>query len=74
MSMQNVSRRLKMTHQCNDCDGTGHIDYTCGMCNGSGEGMYDGSRCQFCKGSGSDKQLCFKCNGKINIEEVVNEN
>ena len=24
----------------------------CGMCNGSGEGMWDGSSCSFCKGSG----------------------
>lgn len=24
----------------------------CAHCNGSGEGMYEGSRCSFCKGSG----------------------
>lgn len=24
----------------------------CGQCNGSGEGMYDGSRCGTCRGSG----------------------
>lgn len=27
-------------------------DGICGACNGSGEGMYDGSRCYSCKGSG----------------------
>lgn len=25
---------------------------TCSNCNGSGEGMYDGSICRYCKGSG----------------------
>ena len=24
----------------------------CGICHGSGEGMYDGSTCQYCKGQG----------------------
>lgn len=27
-------------------------DPICHYCNGSGEGMYDGSRCGFCKGTG----------------------
>jgi hypothetical protein len=26
----------------------------CGSCNGSGEGMYDGSTCHMCKGSGCE--------------------
>ena len=26
----------------------------CHRCNGSGEGMYDGSRCGFCKGTGEE--------------------
>jgi DnaJ-class molecular chaperone len=30
-------------------------DYLCGNCNGSGEGMYDGSICGYCKGSGVRK-------------------
>ena len=27
----------------------------CGDCNGSGEGMYDGSRCRGCRGSGVER-------------------
>ncbi len=27
---------------------------TCGACNGSGEGMYDGSRCHSCHGRGTE--------------------
>lgn len=27
-------------------------DYICPSCNGSGEGMYDGSNCYKCKGTG----------------------
>jgi DnaJ-class molecular chaperone len=27
-------------------------DENCNHCNGSGEGMYDGSTCSMCKGSG----------------------
>ncbi len=28
----------------------------CGQCDGSGEGMYDGSVCQTCKGMGEVRQ------------------
>lgn len=31
-------------------------DDTCPHCNGSGEGMYDGTRCRFCKGTGTEKR------------------
>ena len=34
-------------HEIDDDD-----DYICPSCNGSGEGMYDGSRCYKCKGTG----------------------
>lgn len=27
---------------------------TCGTCNGSGEGMFDGSTCSHCRGSGEE--------------------
>ena len=30
-------------------------EYICGWCNGSGEGLYDGSSCHHCKGSGVEK-------------------
>lgn len=29
-------------------------DYICPACNGSGEGMYDGSTCHKCKGTGGE--------------------
>lgn len=29
-------------------------ELTCTTCNGSGEGMYDGTRCRSCNGSGID--------------------
>ncbi len=32
-------------------------DEICGQCNGSGEGMYDGSRCSACGGSGVEGTL-----------------
>jgi DnaJ-class molecular chaperone len=35
---------------CDLCDDEGTI--TCERCNGSGEGMADGSTCQTCHGSG----------------------
>lgn len=36
-----------------DFDEADEIDEDiCPNCNGSGEGMYDGSRCHVCKGSG----------------------
>lgn len=28
------------------------VEYTCPACNGSGEGMYDGTRCRQCNGTG----------------------
>lgn len=31
-------------------------DNLCGQCNGSGEGMYDGSRCSSCHGSGVEQE------------------
>jgi len=33
-------------------------DDICGGCNGSGEGMYDGSTCNTCRGSG---EVCGAC-------------
>jgi len=37
-----------------DRDDEGRI---CGSCNGSGEGMYDGSTCRSCGGSGEEGDL-----------------
>lgn len=48
---------------CENCEGTGFIEGSCGQCNGSGEGMYDGSICGACKGSGVGYEECDECNG-----------
>lgn len=53
---------------CPECDGSGHVDYTCGFCNGSGEGMYDGSTCHQCKGRGDMPGPCDLCGGEGEIE------
>lgn len=34
------------------CEGCDEEDDTCTSCDGTGEGMYDGSRCPACKGKG----------------------
>ena len=53
--------------KCPDCE-NGYVDRTCGFCNGSGEGMADGSVCQFCKG-GSYKEQCERCDGTGELDE-----
>ena len=46
---------------CDICENNGYIEDICGYCNGSGEGMYDGSTCYQCKGSGVEIIIC-DCN------------
>jgi RecJ-like exonuclease len=41
---------------------TGYIEVICTFCNGSGEGMYDGSTCISCHGSGVKEVECSHCN------------
>ena len=55
---------------CEDCEGTGLIDYFCPYCSGSGEGMADGARCQFCKGKGERKGECKTCYGSGDVDEA----
>jgi hypothetical protein len=43
MKTEIFKKELKIGHDCSA---------TCGYCNGSGEGMYDGSSCRECKGRG----------------------
>ena len=40
--------------------GLGYESVICTACNGSGEGMYDGSTCGVCGGEG---EICAACNG-----------
>ena len=43
---------------CPYCNEYGVVEETCGACNGSGEGMYDGSICWVCHGTGVEKDYC----------------
>ncbi len=44
-------------YTCETCNATGEIDdLTCPQCNGSGEGMHDGTKCSSCGGSGVEKE------------------
>ena len=48
---------------CEDCQYDAELEadiesdecVPCSVCNGSGEGMYDGTRCYKCRGSGVEK-------------------
>ncbi len=57
--------------RCETCGGEGTVDIMCSTCNGSGEGMYDGSRCYTCRGVGGwVDQTCPACDGEGAIEET----
>lgn len=44
-----------------DCEHN-HVDeLLCGTCNGSGEGMRDGTYCVSCNGSGEGGNICSEC-------------
>lgn len=49
---------------CEYCDDKGYIDDDCGHCNGTGEGMYDGSSCSNCNGTGVEIIICDCDEGK----------
>ena len=53
---------------CDECNGKGCVEVRCPTCNGSGEGMYDGSRCRTCKGSGVLTGECPHCAGDCRDE------
>ena len=55
--------------ECPGCEGSGWQEFTCGDCNGSGEGSYDGSTCSSCKGQGAVTDICEDCNGDGLIDE-----
>lgn len=56
---------------CPACDGAGGFDEMCSTCNGSGEGMYDGSTCRRCKGWGGWPEPCHACEGTglVDVDE-----
>ena len=57
---------------CRECEGEGRREPLCLKCNGSGEGMVDGSRCLACKGSGVDGPWeCEDCQGTGKIPATL---
>ena len=50
--------------ECPDCEGKGYVVVHCRVCNGSGEGMYDGSSCSACRGGGEVGEECERCDGQ----------
>ena len=59
--------------ECKNCDGNRRIEGICGHCNGSGEGMSDGSHCRSCRGSGCQYDECEVCNGTGDVEPVCTD-
>jgi len=43
---------------CDECNDTGVIEERCTMCNGTGEGMFDGSTCNICHGKSVEYLKC----------------
>jgi len=43
----------------------------CGICNGSGEGYWDGSTCSSCKGSGNEVNYCSCERGNELLSEEI---
>lgn len=50
---------------CATCLDTGRIEYHCQMCDGSGEGLTDGSVCSWCRGKGAILGPCPDCAGDL---------
>ena len=55
--------------KCETCEGTGWVEEYCQMCNGSGEGMYDGATCWACRGKGCTTAPCEVCGGYGVVDE-----
>lgn len=59
-----------MEHSCGECE-DGIYDGLCSVCNGSGEGQYDGSTCHSCHGKGTQKEYCDCGRGQERLEKEV---
>jgi len=56
---------------CDECEDTGYI--TCGSCNGSGEGIADGTTCYNCNGKGVEKCSCqHEYDVRLTTEQLIN--
>jgi len=53
---------------CPRCEGEGELNYTCKACNGTGEGLHEGTSCPLClKGEGVIRDNCDMCKGKRKV-------
>ncbi len=57
--------------ECDECEGLGWVASLCPTCNGSGEGMWDGSSCRDCRRNGEVKRECGKCGGDGHLMREV---
>ncbi len=58
---------------CDECNGQGCVGARCSACNGSGEGMYDGTRCHTCRGFGEVTVECPHCHGNRVVDDDDDE-
>lgn len=58
---------------CDDCE-EGRVEIHCSTCNGSGEGMADGTICRECRGWGGYVDRCDTCGGTGEVEQDEDEN
>jgi len=70
-SMAYIGRTWYPMMECERCDGTGWEDGYCPSCNGSGEGMTDGSTCRSCRGSGESRRECQECEGSGEVIDKI---
>lgn len=59
---------------CPECGGHGIVYYDCNVCNGTGEGIREGTTCQICHGRGGGYLYCHICGGSGYVpEEKIEE-
>ena len=68
---------MEQIKTCIRCAGRGRVKLLCTTCNGSGEGMHDGTRCRECNGIGRVWFDCPICDGLGEVyesDELINDN
>jgi len=64
---------MQEMRDCPVCDGEGQIEEHCRQCEGSGEGLHDGTTCRQCGGAGGIHERCENCggNGEVSLVEYA---
>jgi hypothetical protein len=65
--------KFKGDPKCKTCGGDGYLEYMCGSCSGSGEGMAEGTTCRSCKGNGELQYPCADCFSDPTDDDEVDE-